>query len=98
MASEPVMPFGRKLPGFLKLISSCFEPVSFYGQGLKLASLSFGLCKPDWKLNPFWVRERSPAFNRASSIAIVVSYCSSYDIYFTAQDVQKVALDKRKEF
>lgn len=28
MASEPVMPFGRKLPGFLKLVSSCCEPVS----------------------------------------------------------------------
>lgn len=27
-ASEPIMPFGRKLPGLLKLISLCFEPVS----------------------------------------------------------------------
>jgi hypothetical protein len=28
LASEPIMPFGRKLPHFLKLISLCFEPVS----------------------------------------------------------------------
>lgn len=41
MASEPIMPFSRRLPGFLKLISSCFEPVSVLWRRFKARVTQF---------------------------------------------------------
>jgi hypothetical protein len=45
MASEPVMPLGRKLPSFLKLVSLCFEPLSVLWPRFKARIIRLGLIR-----------------------------------------------------